>query len=168
MAEDVRTDWPETERLIEVRLDEGLARARSPDVEHERAVAIHDLLQENRFSVPAHMPGPYRLALSIENQRLLFHITDEQRRPLVIIGLALSPFRRAVRDYFRICESYYEAIRHAPIHRIEPIDMARRAIHDEGAELLLRRLEGKIRMDHATARRLFTLLAVLHWKGRLA
>ncbi len=167
MAEEANTDWPETERLIEVRLDERLARARSPDVEHERAVAIHDLLQENRFSVPAHMPGPYRLTLSIMNQRLLFDISNEQRQPLVIIGLALSPFRRVVRDYFRICESYYDAIRHAPIHRIEPIDMARRAIHDEGAGLLMQRLQGKIEVDHDTARRLFTLLAVLHWKGRV-
>ena len=161
-------EWPETERLIEVQLDEELARARSPEVEHERAVAVHDLLQENRFSVPDHMPGPYRLKLSILNRRLLFHIANEQQQPLVIIGLALSPFRRVVRDYFRICESYYDAIRHAPIHRIEPIDMARRAIHDEGAALLMQRLQGKIRLDHATARRLFTLLAVLHWRGRVA
>lgn len=159
-------DWPQTERLVDVVLDEQLARARSPEVEHERAVAVYDLLQENRFSVPGHMPGPYRLTLSLMQQRLIFDIANTQGERLVMIGLALSPFRRVVRDYFRICESYYDAIRHAPIHRIEPLDMARKAVHDEAAHILMQRLEGKVRLDHATARRLFTLIAVLHWKGR--
>ena len=160
--------WPETERLVDVALEERLARACSPEVEHERAVAIYDLLQENRFSVPGHVPGPYRLTLSLQEQRLIFDIANEAGERLVMIGLALSPFRRVVRDYFRICESYYDAIRHAPVHRIEAIDMARRGVHDEAAELLMQRLQGKVRTDHATARRLFTLIAVLHWKGRAA
>ncbi len=168
MAEEAREDWPETERLIDVALHEELARARSPDVEHERAVAVHDLLHENRFSVPGHAPGPYRLTLALANQRLIFDIANEVGERLVVIGLALSPFRRVVHDYFRICESYYDAIRNAPIYRIEPSDMARRAIHDEGANILKQRLEGKIRVDHDTARRLFTLIAVLHWRGRAA
>ena len=168
MAEETREDWPETERLIDVALHEKLARARSPDVEHERAVAVHDLLHENRFSVPGHAPGPYRLTLALADRRLIFDIADEAGERLVAIGLALSPFRHVVRDYFRICESYYDAIRSAPIYRIEPIDMARRAIHDEGANILKQRLQGKIRVDHDTARRLFTLIAVLHWRGRQA
>ena len=162
-----QSGWPETERLIDVSLHEELARARSPDVEHERAVAIYDLLQENRFSVPGHAPGPYRLVLSMQQQRLLFDIANEAGERLVMIGLALSPFRRVVRDYFRICESYYDAIRHAPVHRIEPLDMARKAVHDEAADILMQRLQGKVRLDHATARRLFTLIAVLHWRGRM-
>ncbi len=168
MTDEAQEDWPETERLIDVTLHEALTRARSREVEHERAVAIHDLLHENRFSVPGHMPGPYRLTLSLAEQRLIFDIANTAGERLVIIGLALSPFRRVVRDYFRICESYYDAIRNAPVYRIEPIDMARRAIHDEAATILTQRLEGKIRVDHDTARRLFTLIAVLHWRGRPA
>ena len=166
MADKTREDWPATERLIDVALHEELARARSREVEHERAVAIHDLLHENRFSVPGHMPGPYRLTLSLAEQRLIFDIANEAGERLVVIGLALSPFRRVVRDYFRICERYYDAIRNAPIYRIEPIDMARRAIHDEGANILMQRLHDKIRVDHDTARRLFTLIAAVHWRGQ--
>jgi len=158
--------WPDSERLVDVELDEALARPPSRDIEHERAVAIHDLLEENRFSVPAHAPGPYRLRLSLAERQLFFDIADEQGRRLIVFGLSLAPFRRVVRDYFRICESYFDAIRSAPVHRIEPIDMARRAIHDEGAQLLRERLAGKIEMDKATARRLFTLISVLHWRGR--
>ncbi len=158
--------WPESERLVDVALDESLARAPSRDVEHERAVAVYDLLQENRFSVPAHAPGPYRLRLSLSERQMFFDIATQGGERLIVFGLSLAPFRRVVRDYFRICESYFDAIRSAPVHRIEPIDMARRAVHDEGAELLRERLTGKVEMDKATARRLFTLISVLHWRGR--
>ena len=158
-------DWPESERLIAVELDENLKRAPSPDIEHERAVAVYDLLQENRFSVIGKGPGPYRLKLSIADRRLIFDIFNEGGERLVMIGLALSPFRRIVRDYFTLCESYFDAIRNAPPSRIEPIDMARRALHNEGTETLIQRLKGKVEMDFDTARRLFTLVSVLYWRG---
>ncbi len=166
-ADTTDAGWPQSERLVEVLLHGMPPRANLPEVEHERAVAVHDLLRENRFSVPAHVPGPYRLTLSLDagQQRLLMDIADESGTRLLLLGLALSPFRRIIRDYFRICESYYDALRHAPAHRIEPLDMARRAVHDEAAELLRQRLGERVRVDHATARRLFTLIAVLHWKG---
>ncbi len=164
MAE-ARKDWPETERLIAVDLDESLARAPSPDIEHERRVAIYDLLQDNRFTVPGRGPGPYRLKLSIADKRLVFHISNEDGETVSIIGLSLSPFRRIVRDYFMLCESYFEAIRTASPSRIEPIDMARRGLHDEGTEILRERLAGKAEMDFITARRLFTLVSVLYWRG---
>ena len=157
--------WPDSERLTAVELDEGLARARSADVAHERRVAIHDLLQDNRFSVPGGGPGPYALRLSLAENRLVFTITREDGSPGRIIALSLTPFRRIVRDYSLICESYFEAIRNAPPSRIEPIDMARRGLHDEGSEILRQRLEGKVEMDRDTARRLFTLVATLYWRG---
>ena len=158
-------DWPESERLVAVELDESLARAPSPDIEHERAVAVYDLLQNNRFSVIGRGPGPYRLKLSIVDRRLIFDIANEKGERVAVIGLALSPFRRIVRDYFMICESYYDAIRNAPPSRIEPIDMARRGLHNEGTEILMQRLKGKVALDFDTARRLFTLVCVLHWRG---
>ncbi len=158
-------DWPKSERLIAVELDENLKRAPSPDIEHERAVAIYDLLQENHFSVVDKGPGPYRLKIAIADRRLIFDIFNEAGERLVMIGLALSPFRRIVRDYFTLCESYFDAIRNAPPSRIEPIDMARRALHNEGTETLMQRLKGKVEMDFDTARRLFTLVTVLYWRG---
>jgi len=164
MAE-AREDWPETERLIAVELDESLARAPSPDIEHERRVAVYDLLQDNRFTVPGRQPGPYRLKLSIADKRLIFHISNEAGEAVSIIGLSLTPFRRIVRDYFMLCESYFDAIRNATPSRIEPIDMARRGLHDEGTEILRERLAGKAEMDFTTARRLFTLVSVLYWRG---
>ncbi len=160
-----RTDWPATERLAKVELDESLARAPSADIEHERKVAIYDLLQDNRFSVTGRTPGPYALRLAIVDKRLLFDISREGGEKLIVIGLALSPFRRVVRDYHMLCESYFEAIRKAAPSRIETIDMARRGLHNEGTEILRQRLEGKVETDFDTARRLFTLVAVLHWRG---
>ncbi len=162
---EARKDWPETERLIAVDLDESLARAPSRDIEHERRVAIYDLLQDNRFTVPGRGPGPYRLTLSIADKRLMFHVYNAAGETISIIGLSLTPFRRIVRDYFMLCESYFEAIRTASPSRIEPIDMARRGLHDEGTEILRERLAGKVEMDFATARRLFTLVSVLYWRG---
>jgi len=160
-----RKSWPDSERLIAVDLDDSLARAPSPDIEHERRVAVYDLLQDNRFALPGKGSGPWRLRLSIVERRLIFEISGEDEKPVSIIGLSLSPFRRIVRDYFIIRDSYFDAIRRAQPSRIEPIDMARRGLHDEGAELLRERLRGKVEMDHDTARRLFTLLAALHWRG---
>lgn len=152
-------------RLIAVDLDDSLSGVPSADVEHERKVAIYDLLQDNVFKVVGHQRGPYRLKLSIVDKRLLFDIEDCDRGRCAVIGLALSPFRRLVKDYFLICESYYRAIRSAPRSQIETIDMARRGLHNEGSELLKKRLDGKIEIDSDTARRLFTLVCVLYWRG---
>lgn len=152
-------------RLVDVTLDERSIRRAAPDVEHERNVAIFDLLEENFFRLPNGPEGPYRLTLSLVENRLVFAIADTEETPLTAFMLSLSPFRRIVKDYFLVCESYYEAIRTAPPSRIEALDMGRRGLHDEGSGLLAERLKGKIEVDTATARRLFTLVCVLHWKG---
>jgi uncharacterized protein (UPF0262 family) len=151
-------------RLIAISLDSTLGAA-SPDIEHERKVAIYDLIESNSFEVVGKDGGPYRLALGIADHRLLLEVADREAKPCAVVGLALSTFRRIVKDYYLICGSYYEAIRSAMPSQIETIDMARRGLHDEGSELLKERLAGKIEVDHNTARRLFTLLCVLHWRG---
>ncbi len=154
-----------TAKLIDVQLDTSLAVVPSADVEHERQVAIFDLLQENSFQVVGRDSGPYKLRLSITEGRLMFGISDRTGKDCAIIGLALSPFRRIVKDYFMICESYFDAIRTSTPSQIETIDMARRGLHDEGSEILQERLKGKVHVDFDTARRLFTLVCVLHWRG---
>ncbi len=152
-------------RIVEISLDERTMVRRSPDVEHERAVAIYDLTEENYFLPAGDDNGPYHLHLSIAENRLLFDIRSDADEPLTTVTLPLLPFRRIVRDYFAVCESYYEAIRTASPSRIETIDMGRRGLHDEGCEILRDRLEGKIEIDFDTARRLFTLICVLHIRG---
>jgi uncharacterized protein (UPF0262 family) len=154
-----------THRLVAVVIDEASIGRSGPDVEHERAVAIYDLLEENTFEPIGHGPGPYALHLSITGSRLAFDIRAPDGAPVVAHLLSLTPFRRLVKDYFLICDSYYEAIRTAAPERIEAVDMGRRGLHDEGSRVLMERLKGKVRMDFETARRLFTLLCVLHWKG---
>ena len=152
-------------RLIDVELDESIGRS-TPDVEHERAVAIFDLIEENSFQpVGDEGLGPYRLKLSLAEARLVFGVTRENGEPVVTHILSLTPFRRVVKDYFLICESYYEAIRSSTPSQIEAIDMGRRGLHNEGSQTLMDRLSGKIDVDFDTARRLFTLVCVLHWKG---
>ena len=153
-------------RLIEVRLDEKTVGRRSPEVEHERAIAIYDLLEDNSFEPVGCGEGPYRLGLSLEDNRLIFNISDSGNASLGVIPLPTTPFRRIIRDYFAICESYYDAIKRAAPSKIEAIDMGRRGLHNDGSELLRERLAGRIEIDHDTARRLFTLLCVLHIKGR--
>lgn len=152
-------------RLVDVELDESIGRS-TPDVEHERAVAIFDLIEENSFG-PVNDPGsgPYRLKLSLVEARLVFAIRRENGEDVATHILSLTPFRRVVRDYRMICDSYYEAIRAATPSRIETIDMARRGVHNEGSQTLMDRLAGKIEIDFDTARRLFTLICVLHWRG---
>ncbi len=150
--------------LTNVVLDERTVVRRSPEVEPERAVAIYDLLEENYFAPLGH-EGPFSLHLSIEENRLKLDIRDEADQPLTAINLALSPFRRLVKDYFTVCETYFEAIKTASPSRIEAIDMGRRALHNEGSEVLRERLDGKVALDLDTARRLFTLICVLHIKG---
>lgn len=155
----------ETARLIDVELDETIGQS-TPDIEHERAVAIFDLIEDNSFSPvgDAH-GGPYRLKLSLIEKRLIFTITREDGEIVATHILSLSPLRKVVKDYFLICESYYAAIRSATPSRIEAIDMGRRGLHNEGSQTLMNRLDGKIEIDFATARRLFTLVCVLHWRG---
>ena len=153
-------------RLIKVDLDESSIGSNTPEVVHERQVAIYDLLEENTFELVAGSPGPYKLCIAITEDRLAFAVTSGNADdPIATFLLSLSPFRKVVKDYFMICESYFEAIKSAPPSKIEAIDMARRGLHDEGSKLLIERLEGKIRMDEPTSRRLFTLLCALHWKG---
>ncbi|MGB8485821.1 MAG: UPF0262 family protein [Xanthobacteraceae bacterium] len=156
---------PDQHRLVKVTLDEGSIGRSNPDVEHERAVAIYDLLEENSFHPRGHEGGPYELALSITSNRLVFDIRLADGAPVVAHHLSLSPLRRIVKDYFLICDSYYAAIRTAGPDQIEAIDMGRRGLHNEGSELLIERLRHKVEMDVDTARRLFTLICVLHWKG---
>ena len=152
------------ERLIAVTLDDASFGRASPDIEHERAVAIYDLVEESSFGLPEH-PGPYRLMLRLVDQRLVFDIRADDERPLVAHALSLTPFRRIVKDYFMICDSYRAAIRSGSPSRIEAIDMGRRGVHNEGSEILKTRLAGKVDLDLDTARRLFTLICVLHWRG---
>ena len=152
------------DRLIEVELDETIGRA-TPAIEHERAVAIFDLVEENTFRPDGAAAGPYRLRLSLVEKRLVFDIRDEANQAVVTHILSLTPLKRVIRDYFLICDSYYEAIRSATPLQIEAIDMGRRGIHNDGSETLRERLAGKIAVDRDTARRLFTLICVLHWRN---
>lgn len=149
-------------RIVNLSLDERTVLRRNPDVEHERAVAIFDLLEENSFAPVDHDGGPYSLTLAIEDNRLAFDIRDETETALDRVLLPLTGFRSVVRDYFMICESYYDAIKHASPSRLEAIDMGRRGVHNEGAEILRQRLAEKVVVDLGTARRLFTLVCVLH------
>ena len=160
-----RQDGGDGRRLINVSLDERSVVRRSADVEHERAVAIFDLLEQNHFHLLGDEAGPYALHVSVEEGRLLFDIRNEADEPLDKVALSLTPLRRIVKDYFTVCESYFEAIKTASPSRIEAIDMGRRGLHNEGSELLRERLEGRIEIDLDTARRLFTLICVLHIRG---
>ncbi len=152
-------------RLVAISLDEASIGRSNPDVEHERAVAIYDLLEENSFRPAGHDGGPYALTLGISGNRLMFDIRETDGTPIVAHLLSLAPFRRIVKDYFVVCDSYYAAIRTATPDRIEALDMGRRSLHDEGSRILMERLKRKVELDFDTARRLFTLVTVLHWKG---
>jgi uncharacterized protein (UPF0262 family) len=152
-------------RLVAVTLDEASIGRAGPDIEHERAVAIYDLIEENSFRPSAHDGGPYVLNLGIDGTRLVFDIRLADGAPVIAHLLSLAPFRRIVKDYFTVCDSYYAAIRGATPDRIEALDMARRSLHDEGSNILVERLKRKVELDFDTARRLFTLVTVLHWKG---
>jgi uncharacterized protein (UPF0262 family) len=152
-------------RLVGVTLDEETLDPGSRDVEHEREVAIYDLIEDSVFAPAGHEGGPYRLHLLHAANRLVFDVRLEDETALVAHYLSLTPFRRLVKDYLMMCESYYQAIRTSTPAQIEAIDMGRRGLHNEGSELLKERLKDKIDMDFDTARRLFTLVTVLHWKG---
>jgi len=152
-------------RLVAVTLDENSIGRSNPDVEHERAVAIYDLLEENSFTPQGDEDGPFALHLSVTGSRLVFDIRRADGAPIMAHLLSLAPLRRIVKDYYTICDSYYAAIRTATPDRIEALDMGRRALHDEGSNVLMERLKRKVEVDFDTARRLFTLICVLHWKG---
>jgi uncharacterized protein (UPF0262 family) len=156
---------PPAARLVKVALDENSIGRSNLDVEHERAVAIFDLIEENSFAPHGHHGGPYALYLGMIENRLVFDIRLADETPVIAHLLSLTPLRRIVKDYYMICDSYYAAIRNSSPGQIEAIDMGRRALHDEGSTLLMERLKGKVVIDHDTARRLFTLICVLHWKG---
>ena len=153
-------------RIIDVKLDERTILWRSADIEQERRVAIFDLLEGNSFrpltAYEDGYAGPYRIVMGVEEGRLVITIAADDTRALETLVLPLSPFRRIVRDYFAICDSYFKAIRASSPAHIETVDMARRGIHNEAAELLIERLATRVEIDHDTARRLFTLICVLH------
>ena len=152
-------------RVVAVTLDEESIGRSGPDIEHERAIAIYDLVEQNLFAPEGDHIGPFTLHIGITGNRLMFDIKRADGAPCVVYLLSLTPFRRIVKDYFMICDSYYQAIRKSTAAEIETIDMARRGVHNEAAEMLLERLEGKVETDFATARRLFTLICVLHIRG---
>ncbi|MDX2158935.1 MAG: UPF0262 family protein [Hyphomicrobiaceae bacterium] len=153
-------------RLASIKLDQASIRRSNANIEHEREVAIYDILDGNRFVLVGRHDGPYALTIGLAEDRLVLAIASEGGdTPLATYMLSLSPFRRIIKDYFLVCESYYQAIRTAPPSRIQAIDMGRRGLHDEGSRVLVERLKGKIEVDHDTARRLFTLICALHWKG---
>lgn len=152
-------------RIVHIALDEKTMVRRTAEVEHERQVAMFDLLEENSFSPIGVPDGPYHLHLAVQENRLLFDVRDTADKKLRDVILSLTPFRTIVKDYFMICESYYDAIKKLSPSQIEALDMGRRGLHNEGSELLRERLEGKIEVDFDTARRLFTLICVLHIRG---
>ena len=152
-------------RLVAVTLDEDSIGRSGSDIEHERATAIYDLIEENSFAPVDHDEGPYALHIGIKENRLVLDIRRANDKPVIAHLLSLTPFKRIVKDYFIVCDSYYEAIRTATPERIEALDMGRRALHDEGSTALMERLKRKVELDFETARRLFTLICVLHWKG---
>ena len=152
-------------RLVAVTLDEESIGRSSSDIEHERATAIYDLIEENSFAPVDHDEGPYVLHIGIKENRLVLDIRRENDKPVIAHLLSLTPFKRIVKDYFMICDSYYAAIRTATPDKIEAIDMGRRGLHDEGSRILQDAIKRKVTVDFDTARRLFTLICVLHWKG---
>ena len=159
-----------TDRLSYVAVDDAALPGPTPEIEQERRVAIFDLLEDNYFALPGREDretpdGPYRLTLAIRERRLVFDARTESGAPAAEFHLSLGPFRQVVKDYFQICESYFDAVKKLPPGQIEAIDMARRGIHNEGAKILQERLEGKAVVDVDTARRLFTLICVLHSGG---
>ncbi len=153
-------------RIATLELDQKSVVRWSPEVEHERDVAIFDLLEDNHFGLVDQFHGPYRVVLSLRESNLIMQVAPEDGEgdPVEVV-LATRPLRRVVKDYFMICDSYFQAIKGATPSRIESIDMARRGLHNEGSELLQQSLEGRVELDHNTARRLFTLVCVLHVRG---
>ncbi len=162
--------FTETDCLTKVRLNEDRARARTPEIQQELDVAVYDLTEQNSFRVAprdgAPVPaGPYELGIGMLDRMLVMEVATQSGEPVAVLHLSLSPLRGVIKDYFAICESYYDAVKRLPPSRIEAIDMGRRGIHDEGARILTERLEGKVETDHDTARRLFTVICALQFRG---
>jgi uncharacterized protein (UPF0262 family) len=155
----------ERNHLVAVTLDETSLGRGSADQEHERAVAIYDLIERNHFALPDFDGGPYAVHLALVERRLAFEVKSADGAPIVTHHLSLTPLKRIIKDYELVCDSYYAAIRTATPSQIEAIDMGRRGLHDEAAVLLVERLASKVEIDNETARRLFTLIYALHWKG---
>jgi uncharacterized protein (UPF0262 family) len=155
----------DAERIVALELDEGSVVRWSPEIQHERDVAIFDLLESNRFRLRDGAPGPYRVRLSLRESNMVLEVTSEAAAASCELVLAVRPLRRVIKDYFMICDSYFAAIKGASPSRIEAIDMARRGLHDEGAELLKEAFDAQVEIDKQTARRLFTLVCVLHLRG---
>ena len=152
-------------RIVDIQLDGASIVRWNREVEHERQVAMFDLMERNSFRLVNGFAGPYRIVLSLREANLIFTVSDEQGGSAVEITLSMRPFRRIIKDYFLICDSYFQAIKSASPSRIEAIDMGRRGLHDEGAEKLAEALAEKVEIDSETARRLFTLICVLHIRG---
>jgi uncharacterized protein (UPF0262 family) len=165
MFEPPEFDPNSKQRLTSITFDEASIGRGNANIEHERQVAVFDILEGNRFILDGRDGGPYTLKLSIVEDRLVFAVAQDGSDDALTFVLSLTPMRRVMKDYFIVCESYYQAIRTAPPSRIQAIDMGRRALHDEGSRVLVERLKGKITVDRDTARRLFTLICALHWKG---
>jgi uncharacterized protein (UPF0262 family) len=155
----------DTNRLVAVTLDENSIGRSNPDIEHERTTAIYDLIEDNSFAPIGHSGGPFALHISLQDNRLVLDIRRANGKPVIAHILSLTPFKRIVKDYYMICDSYYQAIRSATPARIEAIDMGRRGLHDEGSRILQEAIARKVKVDFDTARRLFTLVCVLHWRG---
>ncbi|HET6620759.1 MAG TPA: UPF0262 family protein [Dongiaceae bacterium] len=153
-----------TRRIVTIDLADASALRQSAEAEQERAVAIFDLIEENEFAPTIEHPGPYHLVLGIADNKLVFDVRDTDRHEVYKFILSLTPFRRIIKEYFEVCESYYAAIKASSLSQIEAIDMGRRGLHNEGSEILRDRLAGKVEMDFGTARRLFTLICALHMK----
>ncbi|MBK9080652.1 MAG: UPF0262 family protein [Rhizobiales bacterium] len=159
------TDEIDRRRLVAVVLDDAATGQVGVEQQHERQIAIYDLVEENVFGLPGRDDGPYALMIALHESRLALDVRTTDGASIVTHLLSLTPFRRILKDYFLICESYYAAIRTATPAQIEAMDFNRRALHDDGARILEERLAGKIETDFDTARRLFTLVAALHWRG---
>lgn len=153
-------------RLVAVTLDQGSIGRANSNIEHEREVAIYDLLEANHFEIEGRTDGPYTLNIGLSEDRLVLNISSETNTeaPYTYM-LSLTPLKKVMKDYFLVCETYYTAIRTQPPSKIQAIDMGRRGLHNEGSQILAERLKGKVSVDHDTARRLFTLICALHWKG---
>jgi uncharacterized protein (UPF0262 family) len=170
MSADTNSPAVPSDRICQIEIDDTGLPTPTPEIEQERRVAIFDLLEDNSFALPSRegraLPqGPYRLNLAIRERRLVIDVATEDAAPVTAFHLSLGPFRQVVKDYYQICGSYFDAVKRLPPGQIEAIDMARRGIHNEGARILRERLEGKAELDVDTARRLFTLICVLHFGG---
>ena len=152
-------------RIVSIEIDEKSLAPAGPDADHERKVAIFDIIEGNTFRIVDHEGGPYAIVLSLADNRLVFDVAEENGSPVRRMMLSLTTLRRVIKDYFMICDSYYDAIRNSTPSQIEAIDMGRRGLHNEGSQILTEKLANKVEVDFDTSRRLFTLVCALHARG---